>query len=363
MRTLVFSPEPERLSYSYFLRHQSTPTVWGVFKSFESTGPTGIHEALRLIQACPSLSSLPPELIAVRVAFGGELFKCPAVLTDVVLRQLETLASRASPHLPPALVLLRGCTRVFENIPILLVFETAFFSELLSGKRHLILGSGLAGKLGERRHGLHGLFHEAACRHVRQLLAAASNGRAPRILSVCLESQPEIAAVEGEHPVMVISDIAPLDRFPDRTTGKELDPNIRSVLAKQRGQESEEIKQTLTTKNSTCGVTSEQPSLGRLLTTADSRFLPAQQVTRNGILRAAAEANGLMGGLDVIVYSGRFENASESLQTWLLAQTVSTSDTYLRDVTSFRFGDSLEQVIAETAVSAYVSQVTDPIRR
>ncbi len=363
MRTLVFNPSPGRLSYSCFLKHQLTPSAWGNFEDFESTEPDKIHEALRLIQASPALSSLPPELIATRVAFGGELFKSPAALTDVVLQQLETLAPQASLRLPPVLALLRGCREVFRSVPVLLVFETAFFAELPPGKRHYVLDSGFTGKLHERPYGLHGLFHEAACKHVTQLFRAASDDRAPRILSVCLENQPEVAAVEGEHPLMVISGITPQDGSSDQTTREELDSSTIRTLAKKEGLGPEEIKQSLTKKSGICGVLEEQTSLGKLLTTVNSRYLLAQRVVHNAILGTAGKAIDAMGGLDVIAYSGRFTNAGKSLHAWLLTQTLFAANTRLRNVTSFRLDDSLEQIVAETAASAFASQVTHRIER
>ncbi|NQT91420.1 MAG: hypothetical protein HQ559_01570 [Lentisphaerae bacterium] len=356
MRTLVFSQEPGKLSYSYFLEHQFTPSAWGAYEDFDGSDPDNVHDTLRQIAASPTLSTSPPELIAVRVAFGGELFKSPAVLTEVVLQQLETLAPQAPLHLPPVLVLLRGCREVFKSVPILLVFETAFFVELPARERYYALDFDVAEKLHVRRYGFHGLFHEAACREVTQLIRAASSGRVPRILSVCLEPQPEVTAVKGGHPLMVSSGITPLEGLPGQTTCGELDPSIILTLAKEKGLGPEEINQILTKKSGIYGVLGEHTSLGKLLTTVDPKYQLAQQMIRYRILRAAGEAIAAMGGLDVIAYSGRFTNAGKSLHAWLLAQRLFVANAHLRNVTRFRFEDSLEQVVAETAASAFVSQ-------
>jgi acetate kinase len=71
-----------------------------------------------------------PGAIAIRVAFGGEQFNGPALANDATVSALRAMVSCSPLHLPLALELVDNARILFPELPIILFFETSFFSNL-----------------------------------------------------------------------------------------------------------------------------------------------------------------------------------------------------------------------------------------
>ena len=78
-------------------------------------------------------------------------------------------------------------------------------------------------KMGIRHYGFNGTLHQAACADASFKRRLAGLTSMPRIVSVCLESRPEVAAVIGRRPLMVTSGTTPLEGIPGSTTCGDLD--------------------------------------------------------------------------------------------------------------------------------------------
>jgi acetate kinase len=86
-----------------------------------------------------------------------------------------------------------------------------------------------------RRWGYHGLFHEAASMEAGRAWRKRGFDQPARILSICLEAQPEIAAVLGRRPITVTSGATPLEGLPGETNSGEIDPAVALALAGEAG--------------------------------------------------------------------------------------------------------------------------------
>jgi acetate kinase len=203
----------------------------------------------------------------------------------------------------------------------MLAFETAFFVDLPDRERRYGIADAQV-----RRFGYHGLYHQTAA---EELQARRAEGPT-RTISLCLEPQPELAAVIGHRPVFVTSGATPLEGLPGETTCGELDPTVVLALARARHWGPEQINDVLTHHSGLRGLLEPPTTLGDLLAgsdwpAGDGRLPPAADgspaAARNllayRVLLAAGAAAAAMGGIDRLVITGRYASQGAGLGRWL----------------------------------------------
>ena len=79
------------------------------------------------------------------------------------------------------------------------------------------------------------------------------NINSARIISICLEPQPEVAAVKGLRALMVTSGATPLEGIPGHTTCGQIDPSIVLTLSESAGWGPEKINTELTKQSGLLG--------------------------------------------------------------------------------------------------------------
>jgi len=255
----------------------------------------------------------PPTVIGVRALYGGDRFATPVFASDDVLAELETLAPQAPLHVPSLVELTRSACDTYRTAPVALAFETAFFVNLPQREQWYGLDPELMASQAVRRFGYHGLFHEAACR------AAARHRRlsAPRVLSLCLEPRPELAACQGRRPVMVTGGNTPVEGLPGETTCGDLDPSVVLKLAHDTHWGPEETSRILTSESGLRGLLGRAVTLAEVLGSTDASLQLARDLFLHCVLRACGAGIAALGGVDAIVYSGRYAASGAAVHAWL----------------------------------------------
>ncbi len=232
MNTVVLIPGRKSLRYAGFV--DSGETCTGTIRGFRWQGPrAALDEVRTIVQAMGLLDDVPS--VVVHGLFGGEEFPGPANLDQDALSRLERVARQSPLHVAGLIETARAVEQVFAGAPARLAFETSFFVDLPLRERTYAVSPDLSHKLALRRWGYHGLFHEAAAREAGRRLRKRGLDCQPRILSICLDTQPEIAAVLGCRPITVTSGATPLEGLPGETNSGEIDPAVALALAGEAG--------------------------------------------------------------------------------------------------------------------------------
>ncbi len=306
---------------------------------------------VRRALAAEALGELP-DAVGIHLRHGGEVLGGPARSTPGVLSAVQEVSAQAPLHIPPTLALARACQQVFVGVPVWLVPETAFFSELPPRERVYGLDAETRRALGVRRFGYHGLFHAAAC----ELVAAQrrrSGARAPaRILSICLAARPEVAAVRGDRPVMVTSGATPLEGLPGMTSCGELDAGIVLTLAQELGVGPEQLDLMLTRESGLSALVGEALSLGELLRSSSPRTRLARDVLAYRLLLACGAGCGALGGLDALVFSGPYAADGQCLAPALVSALQGALRQPSSPIGVWFLEDPLERVLADAALEA-----------
>ena len=287
-----------------------------------------------------------PDLLALRCPFGGELFAGPVMAGKSALGRLRKISGMAPVHIPPLVALLEALGAHWPYLPCAIVFESSFFKGLPAREKTYALGGDVSGD-GLRRFGYHGLFHDAACRAASRQHSPLAERRNLRMLSICLEPRPEIAAVAGGRPLMTTGGLTPLEGLPGHRTCGELDPSIVIMLHERKKWGPERINHLLTEESGLRGLTSKDVSFEGLFNGAGHAGV--RRLVAYRMLLAAGAGMAALGGLDVLVYSGRYARLGQKLGPVLARKLAGAGGGGREPCPVYVYSKPLARIIADAA--------------
>ncbi len=306
MQTVVLSPRFRSTQY-VVLDGDENEIARGAFDN--ETDPVMIEAALREI----AMVSRKPTALGLHIPYGGKRFASPVLANAESLSILSNLTVESPLHLPYCVALAEACIRIWPGTPIALCFDTAFFVALPAREQAYALDSAIMGRKNLRRFGFHGLYHEAAVRQANRTLRGRKDGARGRIISICLEPKPEVAAVTGTKPLMVTSGATPLEGIPGEIASGELDPAILLDLMEKKGMGPERINDLLTKESGILGLAGRRATIEEVLADTDDALRPVRNFLAYRIKLACGSAVATMSGADTVVFSGRYARSGETL--------------------------------------------------
>lgn len=361
MNILVLNPEFGVLRYAWFSGRQRERIGGGEAPDFPLSTATAcsLDRCLETIadEGAARGRPLSADAIAIRVVYGGTENPVHAVADAHLMAALKKLAPRAPLHVPVVAALITASERTFGHVPVVLVFETAFFTALPEREYLYGLDPDLMNDPGIRRFGFHGLYHEAASRFAASRIEHDDARAAARIASICLDPIPEVSAVCGGRPLTVTSGATPLEGIPGHTTSGDVDPGIVITLSRDKGWGPEQINRVLTRRSGLRGMVGRPVTLNEVFTGKEAVFRLPREIVRYHILRACGAAKAAMSGIDRLVFSGRYAELGRSLGEWLAPRLVNRGwreDT--GNVSVDLYNDSLERITADQAVAVLLRE-------
>lgn len=364
MNTLVLIPNLKNLRYAYISsedRSDNKSYTNTTYKAFESD-IGNISKILNKIHIRKMFKNpdFTIDAIAIRSKFGGHVFSGPAIVDAKIIEELNRLKHSAPLNIPSVLLLIEACGEVFPDVPIILVFETSFFVNLPEREKFYGLDIGLSKSLGIIRYGFNGIYHEAACKSIIRKRREKGLDVNAKILSVCLEPKPEIAAIVGITPKMVTSGVTPLEGLPGYKTCGELDPTIVLTLSQKLGWGPEQINTMLTSESGFYGLCGKETTLEEIFKKNSEEYTFVREFIQYRILLACGAGIAAMGGLDAIIFSGRYAHIGEYLGKFLKSK-ISFPKEKERDLILEIFDEGVEQIIADEAVGILLSKSAEKL--
>ena len=119
------------------------------------------------------------DAVGHRMVHGGEKFACSTLLTEEVLKTVESCNDLAPLHNPPTLVGVAACKELLPTTPMVGVFDTAFHQTMPPEAYIYGLPYEYYEKYAVRRYGFHGTSHKYV-----SLRAAEILGKKPEDLKI-----------------------------------------------------------------------------------------------------------------------------------------------------------------------------------
>lgn len=190
--------------------------------------------------------------IGHRVVQGGEKFKAPVLIDGAVVEEIKAHIPLAPLHNPGALAGITTALKLFDQLPQVAVFDTAFHQTIPAKAFRYAVPHRFYQKNGVRRFGFHGTSHQYVTRCAAQMLDKPVE--TINLISLHLGNGSSVTAVEGGKSVDTSMGMTPLDGVIMGTRCGALDPAVIAHLVEQESQPLPEIMRILTRESGLKGL-------------------------------------------------------------------------------------------------------------
>ena len=250
--------------------------------------------------------------IGHRVVHGGEKFKASCLITDEVINTLRELSPLAPLHNPAGILGIEAARKVFGNIPMVAVFDTAFHSTMPPKAYMYAIPNEYYEKYGVRRYGFHGISDKYV-----SLRAAGMLGKPIEqltLISCHLGNGSSLSAVADGKCQDTSMGLSPLAGVPMGTRAGDLDAGILEYLMGKHGYDMKEMMTILNKKSGVMGVSgvsSDFRDLEEAFKEGNERAGLAVDMFNYGVKKLIGAYAAAMGGVDAIIFTaGVGENSA-----------------------------------------------------
>ena len=244
------------------------------------------------------------DAVGHRMVHGGEKFACSTLLTDDVLKTVESCNDLAPLHNPPTLVGVAACRELLPTTPMVGVFDTAFHQTMPPEAYIYGLPYEYYEKYAVRRYGFHGTSHKYV-----SLRAAEILGKKPEDLKivVChLGNGSSISAVDGGKCVDTSMGLTPLEGLVMGTRSGDIDPTCIEFIAHKENLSLEQVMDIINKKSGVLGisgVSSDFRDLDEAAKAGNKRADLALRVFAHSVVKYIGSFIAVMNGVDAIVFT------------------------------------------------------------
>ncbi|MCD8019869.1 MAG: acetate kinase [Clostridiales bacterium] len=244
------------------------------------------------------------DAVGHRMVHGGEKFACSTLITDEVVKAVESYNDLAPLHNPPTLVGIAACQELMPDTPMVGVFDTAFHQTMPPEAYIYGLPYEYYEKYGIRRYGFHGTSHKYVSYRAAEIL-----GRRPEDLKiiVChLGNGSSVSAVEHGKCVETSMGLTPLEGVIMGTRSGSLDPTCIEFIAHKENMSLEDVMTVLNKKSGVLGisgVSSDFRDLSEAAKEGNKRAELALKVFSHSVIKTIGSFIGVMNGVDAIVFT------------------------------------------------------------
>ena len=209
------------------------------------------------------LKDIPIRAIGHRVVHGAEKFKSSALIDDAMIAQVEACNHLAPLHNPANLLGIRIAKKVFEGVPHVGVFDTAFHQSIPEEAYIYPIPYEYYTELGVRRYGFHGTSHHYIFRQAAERLGKSEKDTA--IISVHLGNGCSATAAQGGESRDTTMGLTPLEGLVMGTRCGDIDPSLHGFLCREKGLKIEEVDQILNKKSGLLGISGVSNDMREIL--------------------------------------------------------------------------------------------------
>jgi len=224
-------------------------------------------------------------------------------VNDRVLAAMEEFAFFAPAHNPPYLAAMRSFRRALPAVPLVAVFETAFFDRLDEAAFTYAVPFDWKESFGIRRYGFHGASHRAAAERTGELLGRTGL----RHISCHLGGSSSLAALRSGIAIDTSFGMSPQSGLPQNNRAGDLDVFAALFVMKKLKAGPDEMAALLSTRAGLAGISGTSGDM-RDLRQAAARGNGRARLAIDVFVRAIRHYLGAflleLGGLDILTFSG-----------------------------------------------------------
>jgi acetate kinase len=246
-----------------------------------------------------------------RVVQGGELFKDSVVITDQVVKDIESLNDLAPLHNPANITGIEAFRELLPNVIQVAVFDTTFHQTMREDAYLYAAPYDWYKKYGVRKYGFHGTSHQYVSERAAELLG----NKDAKIIVAHLGNGASLCAVDGGKSVDTSMGLTPLEGIPMGTRSGNIDPAVLMLVSEKENKTYEEVLNDLNKASGylgVSGISNDSRDIVENMLQGHYRATLAHRIQIKRIADYIGSYYVYMGGLDAICFTaGIGENAPE----------------------------------------------------
>lgn len=190
--------------------------------------------------------------IGHRMVHGGEKFSSSVVITEDIIKQIESCNDLAPLHNPANILGVRACQEVMPGKPNVAVFDTAFHQTMPAKAYLYALPKAYYEKYGVRRYGFHGTSHSFVSKRLAELAGLDIDNS--KMIVCHIGSGASISAIKDGKSVDTSMGMTPLEGLVMGTRSGDMDPAIAEYICQKENMSIEEFTTVLNKESGALGL-------------------------------------------------------------------------------------------------------------
>lgn len=248
-----------------------------------------------------------------RMVHGGEKFSSSVIITEEVIKEIETCNDLAPLHNPANILGVRACQEVMPGVNHVAVFDTAFHQTMPAKAYLYALPKEYYEKYGVRRYGFHGTSHSFVSKRLAELAGLDYNNS--KMIICHIGSGASISAIKDGKSVDTSMGMTPLEGLVMGTRSGDMDPAIIEFICQKENISVSEMTMILNKKSGVLGlsgVSNDFRDLVQAQENGNDDARNALDVLVYRIIKYIGAYYMALGGVDAIALTaGAGENNSE----------------------------------------------------
>lgn len=244
------------------------------------------------------------DAVGHRMVHGGEKFACSTLLTEEVLKTVESCNDLAPLHNPPTLVGVAACKELLPTTPMVGVFDTAFHQTMPESAYLYAIPRKYYDENKIRRYGFHGTSHSFVSKRVAEIMNKPYDEL--KTIVCHLGNGASICAVDGGKSVDTSMGLTPLAGVIMGTRSGDIDPSIIEVIAKQDGLSIDQVINMLNKESGVAGlseVSSDFRDITQAIEDGNAKAKSAFDAYIRQVVRFVGAYIAVMNGVDAIAFT------------------------------------------------------------
>ncbi len=244
-------------------------------------------------------------IVGHRVVHGGSKYNSSVLIDDVVVNDLKSLVNLAPKHERSNLSGIELSNRLFNGIPQVAVFDTAFHQSIPQQHRIYPLPYEWFRDWGIKRYGFHGISHQYCAIRVAEMLGRPLDRL--RVITCHLGGGASLAAISGGACQMTTMGYTPLEGLMMSTRAGSVDVGIILQLLIDRKLTAEEMLRVLNEESGLKGISGLSGDLREIQVAAESnqeRAKLALEIYAASLHKHIGSLIAVLGGVDAIAFTG-----------------------------------------------------------
>ena len=240
-----------------------------------------------------------------RVVHGGEQFNSSVIITEEVIRKVESCIEIAPLHNPPNLAGIYAISEMLPLIPQVAVFDTAFHQTMPEYAYMYGIPYSLYKKYAIRRYGFHGTSHRYVSQRACEFLG--QDYQKTKIITAHIGNGASITAIENGKSVDTTMGFTPVEGLMMGTRSGDIDLGVVTYLM-EKEMIGTSAATTLFNKHSgvlgVSGLSSDMRDIEKAISEGNQRAKLALDMYEYRIKKYIGAYAAALNGFDVLVFTG-----------------------------------------------------------